>query len=69
MEHFEAGFEHIVLELCDLEVIDWNGLSVVVTQSRLADAHGLTLSLVNGPPGVRRVLDVCGLIDQLRFAE
>jgi anti-sigma B factor antagonist len=61
------GFEHVVLDLRKLTFLDSTGIRLIFSEDRSARSSGRDFSLINGPPAVQRVLDICGLSDQLRF--
>lgn len=63
----EAAFARIVLDLRELEFVESAGLRVIVVASRLARRDGHDLALISGPPAVQRVIEMCGLLEQLHF--
>ena len=65
----DAGFEHVVLDLRDLTFIDSSGIRVLVSEHRLATTCGHELSIVGASAVVRRALEVCGLLEQLRMQQ
>lgn len=64
----EVGFERIVIDLRELEFLGSAGLRLLVMEDDLARRGGHELTLIAGPPAVQRVIEVCGLIEHLRFA-
>lgn len=66
-ELHEAGFARIVVDLRDLEFLGSAGLRLLVTERDLARRDGHEFTLIDGPPAVQRVLELCGLRDQLDF--
>lgn len=63
----EVGFHRIVLDLRELEFLGSAGLQLLVVEDRLARRDGHEFTLIAGPPAVQRVIEVCGLLDHLRF--
>lgn len=63
----EVGFHRIVLDLRELEFLGSAGLQLLVMESGLARRDGHEFTLIAGPPAVQRVIEVCGLLDHLRF--
>ena len=66
-ELHEAGFARIVVDLRDLEFLGSAGLRLLVMEHDLARRGGHEFALIAGPPPVQRVLELCGLRDQLNF--
>ena len=62
-----AGFGHVVLDLRELTFMDTTGLQLVLALDSAARADRLDLSLVQGPPAVERLFDLCGVLDRLPF--
>lgn len=63
-----AGFKHVVLDLRQLTFIDCLGARLILAEDRLARRSGGRFSIVKGGRAVQRVLDVCGLTDELQVA-
>lgn len=63
----EVGFQRIVLDLRELEFLGSAGLQLLVVEDGLARRDGHELTLIAGPPAVQRVIEMCGLLDHLRF--
>jgi anti-sigma B factor antagonist len=57
----------VILDLRKLSFIDSTGIRVVLVTRELCAECGCEFSLVPGPPRVRRVFEVCGLLDRLPF--
>ncbi len=57
----------VVLDLRKLSFIDSTGIRAVLVTRELCAERGCEFSLVPGPPRVRRVFEVCGLLDRLPF--
>jgi anti-sigma B factor antagonist len=56
-----------VLDLADLEFVDSTGLRVIVRAVEAAHTGGWELTLRQGPPAVRRVFEIAGLLGALPF--
>ena len=63
-----AGFRRVVLDLRELTFMDTTGLKLVLTLADAAREDGLELGLVQGPPAVQRVFELCGVLERLPFA-
>ena len=59
--------EEVVLDLSGLEFIDSTGLRVVVRGVEAAAQEGWELRLRHGPPAVRRVFEIAGVLGALPF--
>ncbi len=57
----------VVLDLRKLTFIDSTGIRAVLVTRELCADCGCEFSLIAGPPRVRRVFEVCGLLDRLPF--
>lgn len=55
-ELVEAGFEHVVLDLQHLALLEPDAIALIVAEERGARRSGRRLSLVNGPPAVEHAL-------------
>ncbi len=64
---YEGGCKHMILDLRQLGFMDSTGLHLAVGWHTLAQTNGLVFSLIQGPPAVRRVFEVSGLLDELPF--
>lgn len=62
-----VNWPEIVLDLRQVEFIDSTGLAWLARTSRAARAMGWTLSLVDGSPAVRRLLELTGMRDLFRW--
>jgi anti-anti-sigma factor len=60
------GFRTIVLDLREITFMDSQGLALAVRQCAREDVE---VSLVDGSEPVRRLFDVAGIRDWLRFVE
>ncbi len=57
----------VVLDLSGLTFMDSNGLRMTLLARELCERNGCEFMLVQGPPQVRRLFDVTGLLDRLPF--
>lgn len=57
----------LVLDLRKLSFIDSTGIRAVLVTRELCAECSCEFSLIPGPPRVRRVFEVCGLLDRLPF--
>ena len=62
-----AQGDRVVLDLGRLEFIDSTGLRVIVNALDVAQRERWELTLRHGPPPVRRVFEISGVIDALPF--
>lgn len=62
-----SGFEHIVLDLRELTFMDSHGIALILAEDRFAHANRRELSVIDGRPPIRRVLDACGVRQHIRF--
>jgi len=63
-----SGFDAIVLDLRRITFLDSTGIALILAEDRVARERGHEFLLISGPPAVQRVLGMCGLLDELRFA-
>jgi anti-anti-sigma factor len=59
----------LVIDLGGLTFLSSTGIAVLVQADRYAQAGGWRLELRQGPPEVRRVFELCGLLDHLPFTQ
>jgi anti-anti-sigma factor len=59
--------DRVVLDLADLEFLDSTGLRVIVRAVEAATTGGWELTLRPGPPAVRRVFEISGVLGALPF--
>jgi anti-anti-sigma factor len=64
----DSGFAHIVLDLRELTFIDSTGIRLILAEDGFARSRGRDFSLIDGPPAIARVLDICGVRTHVRFA-
>jgi anti-anti-sigma factor len=60
---------HIVIDLRRLTFLDSTGVTALVAADGYARRDRWRLTIVNGPPQVRRVLEICGLSETLPLAD
>jgi anti-sigma B factor antagonist len=65
----ERGFEHVVIDLRQLTFMDSAGLRLLIALAMAAKADAWRLSIINGPPQIRRVFELTGTDRSLPFAE
>jgi anti-sigma B factor antagonist len=70
LEDALQGAEHshdlVIVDLRDLTFLDSTGLHVLISAEQRARRFGTRLVIVQGPPQVRRLLELTGAIEQLR---
>ncbi len=59
----------IVLDLSEVQFIDTSGVRLIIEADARSRINGHRLRLVHGPPAVRRVFEIVGLIDRLPFLD
>jgi anti-anti-sigma factor len=59
----------IILDLSGLTFMDSTGVRVVLRAHARSRADSNRLALLRGPAAVQRVFEICGLCDQLPFAD
>jgi anti-anti-sigma factor len=64
----ESGFDHVVLDLRELEFMDSTGLRLVLRADAAARADGGTFTLIRGPAAVMRVFEIAGMLERVRFS-
>jgi anti-sigma B factor antagonist len=68
-ELINAGFRRMIVDLRELKFIDSTGLALLVRYYRAAQHDGWQLSIIQGPPQIRRLFELTGLLDTLPFAQ
>lgn len=63
----DAGCRHLLVDLSRLTFIDCSGLSVLLERCAAARREGWRLSIVQGPPAVRRLFELTETLDVLPF--
>ncbi len=66
LQSAERAHELVVVDLRDLTFLDSTGLHVLISAEQRARRSGARLMIVQGPPQVRRLLELTGAIDQLQ---
>jgi anti-sigma B factor antagonist len=62
-----AAANGVIVDLSGLTFMDSNGLRLTLLARELCERSGCEFMLVQGPPQVRRLFDVTGLLDRLPF--
>jgi anti-anti-sigma factor len=57
------------IDLRRVEFLDCLGLQLLLDQHERSAAHGWRLDFVQGPPAVRRLFELTGTLERLRFVE
>ena len=68
-EVVESGFRHLVIDLRPTTFIDSSGLNLLLQTAAAASVDGWELAIVEGPPAVRRAVDITGLRQALPFVD
>jgi anti-anti-sigma factor len=68
-EAFSSGSSAVEVDLRGLTFLDSSGIRSLLMAVRDGKAAGVTLTIIPGPPGVQRVFETAGLLDELPFAE
>lgn len=68
-ELWDAGFDHVILDLRAVEFLDVAGLRVVVDLCAHAMAASSRFELIPGPPQVQRVFELTGTLGVLPFQD
>jgi anti-anti-sigma factor len=58
---------HLLVDCAQLTFIDSTGIAVLLEANRELEADGRHMLIVNIPPGLRRVFEVLGLTDLMRY--
>ena len=67
-ELYDAGFQHLVLDLRGLTFIDSSGVALLIAEDHRARETGRTFSIVRGQPPIQRVLKISGIEDRFAVA-
>lgn len=62
-----SGCRSIVLDLRELTFIDSSGLHLTLSCDRHARESQIEFAIIQGPPAVRRVFEITGLLNRLSF--
>jgi anti-sigma B factor antagonist len=68
-ELINAGCRRLIVDLRELKFIDSTGLALLARYYRTAQDDGWQLSIIQGPPQIRRMFELSGLLDRLPFAQ
>ena len=68
-EAFSNGSSAVEVDLRGLTFLDSSGIRSLLMANRDSKAAGVTLTIIPAPPGVQRVFEVAGLLEELPFAE
>jgi anti-anti-sigma factor len=63
----ESGARNLVLDLRRVSFMDLSGLRLILQWNEHADDHGFAFAVIQGPPPVARVFELCGVADRLRL--
>jgi anti-sigma B factor antagonist len=64
-----GGTKRIVLDLRRVDFMDSTGLNLILRWDAASRADGFDLRLVQGPPAVKELFAVTGLLDRLSFSD
>jgi anti-anti-sigma factor len=64
-----AGDGDLTVDLRRVGFLDCLGLKLLLEQHEHSTAHGRRIDFVQGPPAVRRVFELTGVLDRLNFVE
>jgi anti-sigma B factor antagonist len=68
-EVLEVGFTRLVLDLRETTFMDSTGLHLVITWQQRSRAERFAFAVVQGPEPIRRVFEVAGAMEQIRFID
>jgi anti-sigma B factor antagonist len=63
----DSGFDHVVVDLADVEFLDSSGVQLLLALQTAADAGEYRFALKPGPSAVQRIFELTGTLDQLPF--
>lgn len=63
----DGGPPRVVLDLRGLTFLDSTGIALIVRWHHRAQDEGFDFELIDGPPGIRRVFELCGMYRELPF--
>lgn len=63
----EAIGDHVVVDLSGLAFIDVAGMRALLRCARLAEERGIRLSIALGSDRVRRLFELCRMVDEFPF--
>ena len=59
--------EHVIVDLCGLLFVDVAGMRALLSCARLAQARGVRFSIALGSERVRRLFELCRMLDEFDF--
>jgi anti-anti-sigma factor len=65
----DSGFEHVIVDLRDVDFLDSSGLRLLLDLSAAARADAHRIELIAGPPEVQRVFELTGTLGLLPFRD
>jgi anti-sigma B factor antagonist len=65
----EACEGDVTVDLRRVSFLDCLGLRLLLEQDERSRARGLRVDFIQGPPAVRRVFELTGTLDRLRFVD
>lgn len=66
-ELFAVGFAHVVLNLRQLTFCDASGVGLLISLNTAAKRGGRRLSVIQGPPVIRRIFTLTATLELLPF--
>src|SRR6476469_1725038 len=63
----ESRARNLVLDLRQVSFMDSSGLRLILQWTDCADEHGFAFAVIQGPPPVARVFELCGVGDLVRL--
>src|SRR3954452_14829106 len=64
-----ARNDTVIIDLRRVSFLDCLGLRLLLAQHREGSARGCYVEFIQGPPGVRRLFELTGTLEQLPFVE
>jgi len=66
-ELVESGFDHVVLDLANVEFLDSTGLRLILRLHASADEDRLRFQVRPGPPAVQKIFTLSGTAELIAF--
>jgi anti-sigma B factor antagonist len=66
-ELWSVGFTRLVLDLRAVSFLDSTGVRMLLSWHVRDKTDGVAFGVIPGPPGVQRVLEICGVADWLEY--
>ena len=66
-ELVDAGFEHVIVDLTELDFLDASGLRALLRLQASSADGAFQFELKPGPPSVQRIFELSGTADLLTF--